>query len=155
MDEFTADDVDYADSQDYSGELYDVTQDVMEYQQQHLPDVESSFDPDNIFCMKLDPTIEGVNYEDEFDDLPDPRLYSVDVQMLLTWVFIFIYARHDDNTHPFFNYERYVRFVDPDSVAYQSAIDAAWGTLQAVDVANEPLKLVEILGPQFSSDPAI
>ena len=127
----------------------------MEYQQQNLPNVESYFDPENLFCMKLDPTIEGVSYEDEFDDLPDPRLYNVDMKELLLYVYMFIHTHDDDANHPFFNYERYVRLIDQDKDAYQTTIDNAWKSLQTVDIVNEPLQLVHILGPQFSLDPEI
>ncbi len=134
---------------------YDDTEDDHTYEQVTVDQGESLFDPENIFNMKLDPTIPGVGYEDEFDDLPDPRLYNVDMKEMLLYVYIFIHTSDDDNNHPFFNYERYLRLIDQNKDAYQSAIDAAWNSLKTVDIANEPLKLVQILGPQFSTDPEI
>ena len=134
---------------------YDETTNDHTYQQVTVEQGDSIFDPDNIFSMKLDPTIPGVGYEDEFDNLPDPRLYNVDMKEMLLWVYIFIHKSDDDNNHPFFNYERYLRLVDHNKDAYQSAIDAAWNSLKTVDIANDPLKLVQILGPQFSTDPDI
>ena len=158
-DESTAD---YYDTQDYQDEQddesqmqYDDTYDENAYEQGTVHQDESMFDPDNIFSMKLDPTIPGVGYDDEFDDLPDPRLYNVDMKEMLLYVYIFIHTSDDDDNHPFFNYERYVRLIDQDKDAYQETIDTAWKSLEAVDIANEPLRLVHILGPQFSSDPDI
>ena len=158
-DESTAD---YYDTQDYQDEQYDESQmqyddtyDENAYEQGTVHQDESMFDPGNIFNMKLDPTIPGVGYEDEFDDLPDPRLYNVDMKEMLLYVYMFIHTSDDDDNHPFFNYERYVRLIDQDKDAYQETIDAAWKSLKAVDIANEPLRLVHILGPQFSSDPDI
>ncbi len=134
---------------------YDDTEDDHTYQQVTVDQGESIFDPDNIFSMKLNPTIPGVGYEDEFNDLPDPRLYNVDMKEMLLYVYIFINTSDDDSNHPFFNYERYLRLIDHNKDAYQSAIDAALNSLKTVDIANEPLKLVQILGPQFSTDPEI
>ena len=62
---------------------YDDTEDDHTYQQVTVDQGDSIFDPNNIFSMKLDPTIPGVGYEDEFDDLPDPRLYNVDIKEML------------------------------------------------------------------------
>ncbi len=125
-DESTAD---HDDEQEYQGEQYDEsqleyddTEDNHAYEQVIVDQGESLFDPDNIFNMKLDPTIPGVGYEDEFDDLPDPRLYNVDMKEMLLYVYIFIHASDDDNNHPFFNYERYLRLIDQNKDAYQSAI---------------------------------
>jgi hypothetical protein len=91
---------------------YDDTEDDHTYQQVTVDQGDSIFDPNNIFSMKLDPTIPGVGYGDEFDNFPDPRLYNVDMKEMILWVYIFIHMLDDDNNHPFFNYERYLQLVD-------------------------------------------
>ncbi len=69
----------YDDEHEYQYEQYDESQLQYDetandptYQQVTVEQGDSIFDPDNIFSMKLDPTIPGVSYEDEFDNLPDP-----------------------------------------------------------------------------------
>ena len=87
----------------------------------------SQYDPDDIFSMKLKSS-EGMVYSEEIDDLPDPRHYDISVEDLHLHVLLFMQAQ-DTSQHPFHDYERYLRWIDPDKKEYRISVALAWDTL--------------------------
>jgi hypothetical protein len=87
----------------------------------------SQYDPDDIFSMKLKSS-EGMVYNEEIDDLPDPRHYDISVEDLHLHVLLFMQAQ-DTSQHPFHDYERYLRWIDPDKKEYRISVALAWDTL--------------------------
>ena len=77
--------------------------------------------------MKLKSS-EGIIYNDEIDDLPDPRHYDISVEDLHVHVLLFMQAE-DTARHPFHHYERYIRWVDPVKRKYRISVALAWDTL--------------------------
>jgi hypothetical protein len=71
----------------------------------------SPYQPDDIFSMKLKSS-EGMVYNDEIDDLPDPRHYNISLEDLHVHVLLFMQAE-DTDRHPFHDYGRCLRWVDP------------------------------------------
>ena len=87
----------------------------------------SPYQPDDIFSMKLKSS-EGLIYNDEIDDLPDPRHYDISVEDLHLHVLLFM-QEADTSRHPFHDYERYLRWIDPDKREYRISVALAWDTL--------------------------
>jgi hypothetical protein len=87
----------------------------------------SPYQPDDIFLMKVKSS-EGMVYHDEIDDLPDPRHYNISVEDLYVQVLLFVQAE-DTDRHPFHDYSRYLRWVDPVKKEYHTSVNLAWDTL--------------------------
>jgi len=87
----------------------------------------SPYQPDDIFSMKLKSS-EGMIYNDEIDDLPDPRHYDISVEDLHLHVLLFM-QEADTSRHPFHDYERYLRWIDPVKREYRISVAWAWNTL--------------------------
>ena len=66
----------------------------------------SQYDPEDIFSMKLKSS-DGILYNDEIDDLPDPRIYDINVEELYLHVLLFI-QEADTSRHPFHDYGNYL-----------------------------------------------
>jgi hypothetical protein len=87
----------------------------------------STYQPEDIFSMKLK-SAEGFDYNEEIDDLPDPRHYNISVEALYMHVILFMQVE-DTERHPFHDYDRYLRWVDPVKTDYQITVNLAWDTL--------------------------
>jgi hypothetical protein len=99
------------------------------------------YQPDDIYSMKLMSSEEADHhmvYSDEIDNLPDPRLFNINVDDLYVHVVIFMHGAVRLNL--FHHYERYLRLVDPVQREYQIAIDLAWNTLYIESPPNRRIR---------------
>ena len=88
------------------------------------------YDPDNAYSMKLPSMLYEsgtIEYIEEIDNLPDPRIYDINVEMLN--IYVLLYLANPTRPHPFHLYEQYMRHVDPVQKEYQVTVEWAWTVL--------------------------
>jgi hypothetical protein len=119
------------------------------------------YEPAIVYSMKLLPEHNDygdIDYIEEVDNLPDPRIYNVDVELLNIYVLLFM--AHPERLHPIHQYEQYMRHVDPLKRDYQVAVDWAWEVLHSEapkhkstpSLLSEPLLILKYLPPILSND---
>jgi hypothetical protein len=120
------------------------------------------YDPDNVYSMKLPSMLYEpgtIEYIEEIDNLPDPRIYGIDVELLN--MFVLIYLANPERPHPFHLYEQYMRHVDPVQKEYQVTVEWAWTVLHTEAekhkatpcLLSDPNLIIKYLPPFLSTDP--
>jgi hypothetical protein len=72
---------------------------------------QSEYQRDNIYSFKLKPGVHHDSaYNEELDDLPDPRLYKIDVDNL--HMHVLVYMAYPERPNPCSCYLYYLRHVD-------------------------------------------
>ena len=107
---------------------------------------QSEYQPENVYAFKLKPGVHHADaYNEELDDLPDPRLYRIDVDIL--HMNVLLYLHFPERVNPCSCYLYYLRHVDEKKHEFQERIDYAWAS---VDKPNRGPKGV-IRFPVFKS----
>jgi hypothetical protein len=127
---------------------------------------QTEYQHDNVYPFKLDPGIHHESaYNEELDDLPDPRLYDINVDDL--HMHLLLYMTYPERPNPVSCYIHCLRHVDERKREFQDCIDAAWSSLDKPhpgpnggprypvikSVLREPLLIVNLISA--SSDPII
>ena len=72
---------------------------------------QSEYQPANVYSFKLKPGVHHESaYNEELDDLPDPRLYRIDVDQL--HMNVLLYLHYPERVNPCSCYLYYLRHVD-------------------------------------------
>ena len=95
---------------------------------------------------------------EEIDNLPDPRIYGIDVELLNLNVLLFL--TNPERPHPLHQYEQYMRHVDPVRMEYQVTVDWAWNVLHTEaekhkstpSLLSEPTLILKYLPSFLSTD---
>ena len=120
------------------------------------------YDPDNAYSMKLPLMLYEpgtIEYIEEIDNLPDPRIYGINVEMLN--MYVLLYLANPTRPHPFHLYEQYMRHVDPVQKEYQVTVEWAWTVLHTEAekhkatpcLLSDPNLIIKYLPPFLSTDP--
>ena len=154
------DDADYDNSsdEDKHDEVHHVQHPLMQLNDEY------EYDPVNLYSMKLCRSISilseygAIDHMEEIDNLPDPRIYGIDVEQLHLHVLLFL--AKPERTHPFHQYEQYMRHVDPVRMEYQVTVDGAWNVLHTEaekhkstpSLLSEPTLILQYLPTSLSKD---
>ncbi len=83
---------------------------------------------DNVYSFKLNPGIHHPSaYHEEYDDLPDRRIYNINVDEI--HMNVLLYMAYPERPNPVCCYIEYLRRVDIRKREFQDRIDDAWKTL--------------------------
>ncbi len=126
----------------------------------------TEYQHDNVYYFKLNPDIHHESaYNEELDDLPDPRLYGIHVDEL--HMHLLLYMAYPERPNPVSCYIQYLRHVDQRKSELQNWIADAWKSLDKPhpgpngkprypvikSVLTDPLLIVNLIST--SSDPII
>jgi hypothetical protein len=88
----------------------------------------TEYQHENVFSFKLNPGIHHDSaYYEELDDLPDPRIYDINVDDL--HMHMLLHMSYPDRPNPVSCYIQYLRHVDKIKSHFQEYIDEAWKSL--------------------------
>ena len=152
------DDADYDNSsdEDEHDEVHHVQHPLMQLNDEY------EYDPENLYSMKLCRSqyheYGAIDHMEEIDNLPDPRIYGIDVEQLNLNVLLFL--ANPERTHPLHQYEQYMRHVDPVRMEYQVTVDWAWNVLHTEaekhkstpSLLSEPTLILKYLPSFLSTD---
>jgi hypothetical protein len=94
---------------------------------------QSDYQRENIYSFKLKPGVHHDSaYNEELDDLPDPRLYKIDVDHL--HMYVLLYMAYPERLNPCSCYIYYLRHVDEKQREFQECIDRAWTSLDKPNI---------------------
>ncbi len=111
--------IEYHDYEEYHDEWYRELGPVI---------AQSEYQHDNVYSFKLNPDIHHENaYNEKLDDLPDPRLYGINVDEL--HMHLLLYMAYPERPNPVSCYIQYLRHVDKTKGEFQDWINAAWTSL--------------------------
>jgi hypothetical protein len=107
---------------------------------------QSEYQPENVYSFKLKPGVHHASaYNEELDDLPDPRLYHIDVDKL--HMNVLLYLHFPERVNPCSCYLYYLRHIDERKHEFQERIDYAWASVDKPNIG--PNKVVRF--PVFKS----
>ncbi len=90
---------------------------------------QTEYQPENVYSFKLNPDFNHDSaYDEELDDLPDPRLYDINVDDLLH-MHLLLHMAYPERPNPVSCYIQYRRHVDITKSHFQEWIDDAWKSL--------------------------
>jgi hypothetical protein len=94
---------------------------------------QSEYQPANIYSFKMKPGVHPeAAYNEELDDLPDPRLYKINVDHL--HMYVLLYMAYPERPNPCSCYIYYLRHVDERQHEFQERIDYAWASVDKPNI---------------------
>ena len=79
-------------------------------------------------------------YNEELDDLPDPRLYKINVDHLHMYVLLFM--AYPERPNPCSCYIYYLRHVDERQHEFQERIDYAWASVDKPNMVQREFSVI-------------